>query len=486
VAEGATTQEGVDGPAAEAAREERLAHRAPGDRSSRGKEARGKVPRESHEAWKPAADRPDPVDVLVRQAADRTPELLPIRYGRMLLSPFTFYRGAAAVMASDLAGTPRSGLTVQVCGDAHVSNFGVFGSPERELIFDINDFDETLSGPWEWDLKRLVTSLVIAGRGNGFTAKQCRKVALETASAYRIAMREFAAMRHLDVWYAHLEVQAGLPQLRGTLDKQSLKQVERAVDKARTRDSLQAFEKLTTVVDGERRIISDPPLIVPVEELMTRDQATAFKDMVHTMLRSYRRSLLDERRHLMEQFRFVDIARKVVGVGSVGTRDWIVLLLGRDEHDPLFLQAKEAGPSVLEPFLKASPFTHHGQRVVEGQRLMQTVSDIFLGWERMTGLDDVRRDFYVRQLRDWKGAWDPETMVPRAMSFYGGMCAWTLAHAHARSGDRIAIASYLGSSDACDRAMAAFAEAYADQNDADHAALARAVKEGRVQATTGV
>jgi uncharacterized protein (DUF2252 family) len=381
---------------------------------------------------------------------------------------------------------PRSDLTVQACGDAHVSNFGVFGTPERELVFDINDFDETLAGPWEWDVKRLVTSLVVAGRGNGFTTKQRRKVAVATASAYRGAMREFAAMRHLDVWYAHAQIQEGLPQLRAVLDKQSLKQAEHAVDKARTRDSLQAFDTLTTVVDGERRIISDPPLIVPVEELLSADQAATFRELVGDLLRTYRRSLLEDRRHLLEQFRFVHLARKVVGVGSVGTRDWIILMLGRDDRDPLFLQAKEANASVLEPYLTRSRYAQHGQRVVEGQRMMQTASDIFLGWERMVGLEGTSNDFYVRQLRDWKGAWDPETMVPQAMSVYGGMCASTLARAHARSGDRIAIASYLGSSDTFDRAVAEFSEAYADQNEADHAALAEAVKDGKVQATTGV
>jgi uncharacterized protein (DUF2252 family) len=458
----------------------------PAERASEGKAARKQVPREEHAAWEPPHDRPDPVDVLVRQAADRMPELLPIRYGRMVVSPFTFYRGAAAVMAGDLAGTPRSGLMVQTCGDAHVSNFGLFGSPERELVFDINDFDETLPGPWEWDVKRLVTSLEIAGRGNGFTGKQRQGVTTATSAAYRTAMSEFAAMRDLDVWYAHLQVQQGLPQARAMLDKHSMKQAKQAVDKALTHDSLQAFDKLTTVVDGERRIISNPPLLVPVEDMMTADQAATFMQNVHTMLRSYPRSLSDDRRHLFDQFRFVDIARKVVGVGSVGTRDWIALLLGRDEDDPLFLQAKEAGPSVLEPFLKHSTYTQHGQRVVEGQRLMQTASDIFLGWERMTGLDGVSRDFYVRQLRDWKGSWAPETMDPQAMNVYGGMCAWTLAHAHARSGDRIAIASYLGTGAAFDRAVAEFAVAYADQNDADHAALAKAVKDGKVEAKTGV
>jgi uncharacterized protein (DUF2252 family) len=462
------------------------ARRTPAERSLKGKAARASVPRGSQETWEPAADRRDSVDVLIEQAAGREVDLLPIRYGRMLVSPFTYYRGAAAVMAADLSGTPRSGLMVQTCGDAHVSNFGVFGSPERELVFDINDFDETLSGPWEWDIKRLVTSLAVAGRVNGFPSKQRRKIALTAAAAYRTSMREFAGLRDLDVWYAHTRIEEGLPRLRALLDKQSMKQAERVVEKARTHDSLQAYDKLTTVVDGERRIISDPPLIVPIEELLTPEVAERFKSMVRTMLGSYRQSLLPDRRRLFEQFRFVHIARKVVGVGSVGTRDWIVLMLGRDDRDPLFLQAKEAGPSVLEPFLSRSLFKQHGQRVVEGQRLMQTASDIFLGWERMVGLDGVTRDFYVRQLRDWKGAWAPETMTPAGMAAYGQMCGWTLARAHARSGDRIAIAAYLGASDVFDQALVGFSEAYADQNEADHAALAKAVEDGRVAAETGV
>ncbi|MGE5459391.1 MAG: DUF2252 domain-containing protein [Solirubrobacterales bacterium] len=458
----------------------------PEQRSALGKQARARVQRSAHASWSPPADRPDPVVLLEEQAATRVPELVPIRYGRMLVSPFTFYRGAAAIMASDLAATPVSGLTVQACGDAHLSNFGLFASPERELLFDINDFDETLPGPWEWDVKRLGASLAIAGRNNGFSAKQRAAVVRTTAKGYRVAMIEFAAMRDLDVWYSHMRVQQGMPRLRALLDERRVRQVEAVVEKARTKDSLQAFDRLTHLVDGKPRIVSDPPLVVPIEELLTPDQAEAFRGTMDALLRAYRRSLVNDRRHLLEGFRFVDIARKVVGVGSVGTRAWILLLLGRDDEDPLFLQAKEAQASVLAPHVGKGRYANQGQRVVEGQRLMQAASDIFLGWERVTGVDGVARDFYIRQLRDWKGSLAPEAMDPETMGVYGRMCAWTLARGHARSGDRIAIASYLGSGNVFDRALADFAEAYADQNDRDYEALEQAVKEGRVEARTGV
>jgi hypothetical protein len=461
-------------------------HATMDERAARGKAARARVPRESHGAWEPPADRADPVDLLIEQGTTRAQDLLPIRYGRMLATPFTFYRGAAYVMAADLAGTPRSGLTVQACGDAHVSNFGLFGSPERELVFDTNDFDETLPGPWEWDVKRLVASLAIAGRGNGFSAAERRRVALAATASYRSAMREFAAMSHLDVWYAHLQVKEGLPRIRQMLDKKQVREAERIVEKARTKDSLQAFDKLTHMVDGEPRIISDPPLVVPAEELLPPDRAEWLQEKIHEMIRRYRRSLIADRRHLLEGFRFAHLARKVVGVGSVGTRAWIILMLGRNDRDPLFLQAKEANASVMEPFVGRSRYAQHGQRVVEGQRLMQAASDIFLGWERLEGLDGVTRDYYIRQLRDWKGSWPPEAMVPKVMDVYGQMCAWTLARAHARSGDRVAIASYLGKGDAFDRAIADFSEAYADQNEADHGRLVQAVKEGKVEATVEV
>jgi uncharacterized protein (DUF2252 family) len=427
------------------------------------------------------------VDLLEEQATSRVPELVPVRYGRMLASPFAFYRGAAYLMAADLASTPRSGISVQACGDAHLSNFGLFGSPERELLFDINDFDETLPGPWEWDIKRLAASIAVAGRNNGFSDAERREVITASAREYRTAMREFASMRNLDVWYSRLQVRQGLPELQALLSKKSLKEAQRLVDKARTKDNIQAFDKLTHVVDGEPRIVSDPPLIVPVEEILTADQAATFVERFHELLRTYRRSLLGDRRHLLEGFRFVHMAHKVVGVGSVGTRAWIILMLGRDGADPLFLQAKEAQASVLAPFVGKSRFTNQGQRVVEGQRLMQAVSDIFLGWERAEGLSEGgKRDFYIRQLRDWKGSWPPEAMDPRVMSAYGRMCARTLARAHARSGDRIAIAAYLGASDVFDRSIAGFAEAYADQNERDYQALKYAVASGRVVATTGV
>ena len=463
-----------------------VVHLTPEERAARGKAARAEVPRSSHAGWDAPYGRPDPVGLLQEQAKSRVQELVPIRYGRMLASPFAFYRGAAYLMASDLASTPRSGLIVQACGDAHVSNFGLFGSPERELLFDINDFDETAHGPWEWDVKRLAASLAIAGRNNGFADKERAEVVRDAVGAYRSAMRKFAAMRNLEVWYAHARVQQGLPGLQAMLDKKNLKAAERVVTKARTKDSLEAFAKLTHVVDGELRIVSEPPLIVPVEELLPPGDATKFLETIHDLIRSYRRTLQGDRKHLLEDFRFVHLARKVVGVGSVGTRAWIALLLGRDGQDPLFLQAKEAQASVLEPFVGKSRYANHGQRVVEGQRLMQASSDIFLGWNRLAGLDGVVRDFYVRQLRDWKGSWAPEAMVPQVMNVYGQMCGWTLARAHARSGDRIAIASYLGNSDAFDRAIASFSEAYADQNDRDYDALNAAVKADRIKATIEV
>jgi uncharacterized protein (DUF2252 family) len=461
-------------------------HPTPQERTARGKAARAKVPRSSHAGWDPLSDRKDPVDLLEEQAASRVPELVPVRYGRMLASPFAFYRGAAYLMAADLASTPRSGINVQACGDAHVSNFGLFGSPERELLFDINDFDETLPGPWEWDVKRLAASLAVAGRNNGFTSAERGQVITASVGEYRTAMREFASMRNLDVWYSSLQVREGLPELQAVLKKKDLKEAARLVDKARTKDSIQAFDTLTHVVDGEPRIVSDPPLIVPVEEILTADQAATFLDRFHELLRTYRRTLLGDRRHLLDDFRFVHAAHKVVGVGSVGTRAWIVLMLGRDDTDPLFLQAKEAQDSVLAPFVGKSHFANQGQRVVEGQRLMQAASDIFLGWERAQGLSGDTRDFYIRQLRDWKGSWPSEGMAPRVMSAYGKMCARTLARAHARSGDRIAIGAYLGASDVFDRSISEFAEAYADQNDRDYQALKDSAASGRVVAKTGL
>jgi uncharacterized protein (DUF2252 family) len=452
----------------------------------RGKVARAEVPRSSHAGFRPAANRPDPIDLLEEQAASRVQELVPIRYGRMLVSPFTFYRGAALIMASDLAGTPRSGLTVQACGDAHLSNFGLFASPERRLVFDVNDFDETLPAPWEWDVKRLAASVVVAGRERGFSDKERAAAVLAVAEGYRNEMSTLAQSRDLDVWYRHLDADQLMKDLRDQATARMAKRSEKTLAKARTQDSMAAFDKLTHMVDGEPRILSDPPLIVPLKELLPEDESGEFFERIHALLRSYRRSLSSDRRHLLERFRVVDIARKVVGVGSVGTRAWIVLLLGRDASDPLFLQAKEAQSSVLERFVSKSAYANCGERVVAGQHLMQASSDIFLGWDRVDGIDDVRRDFYVRQLKDWKGSIDPEQMVPPGLAAYGRVCGWTLARAHARSGDRIAIAAYLGTSPAFDRAIASFAEAYADQNQRDYESLKKAVDDGRVTARTGL
>ncbi|HSC02998.1 MAG TPA: DUF2252 domain-containing protein [Solirubrobacteraceae bacterium] len=463
-----------------------VVHLTVSERVMRGKVARAAVPRSSHGAFDPAADRPDPVALLERQALTRVPELVPIRYGRMLVSPFTFYRGAAAIMAADLAGTPNSGLGVQCCGDAHLSNFGVFASPERRLVFDINDFDETLPGPWEWDIKRLAASMLIAARDNGFAGKDQDRIVLDTVAEYRDAMRDFAGMANLAVWYAHLEIDSLLRDYASQFKARMVKRTERALAKARTRDSLSAFSKLTERVNGQVEIVDQSPLIVPLRVLVPEEREELL-EWLHKLLRAYRQSLQHDRRALLEQFELTDFARKVVGVGSVGTRAWIALLFGRDGDDPLFLQLKEAEASVLEEYLGRSRFANHGQRVVTGQRLMQATSDIFLGWLRVpAGLDGVSRDFYGRQLKDWKGSAEIEQMVPDGMSAYGKLCGWTLARAHARSGDRIAIASYLGSGNAFDRAILEFSRAYADQNERDYRALADAVDEGRITAETGL
>jgi uncharacterized protein (DUF2252 family) len=477
-----------DGAAASGAGVARkVAHLTPGERVARGKAARNEVPRSSHGRWEPAVNRPDPVGLLEEQAVTRVPELVPIRYGRMLVSPFTFYRGAALIMAADLAATPRSGLHAQICGDAHLSNFGVFASPERQMMFDINDFDETLPGPWEWDVKRLAASFEIAGRDRGFTPAERRAIVLAMAEEYRTRMKQAAEMRNLDIWYAHIEVEALFEQLQPMATKKQHAKARANLAKARTKDSMQAFAKLTHEVDGERRIIADSPLIVPIEDLLPpgreRDE---IEGEIRGIIRGYRRTLETDRRHLLENFNYAHMARKVVGVGSVGTRAWILLMLGRDDQDPLFLQAKEAQESVLERFVGKSQYANSGQRVVAGQRLMQAASDIFLGWHRLTGLDGKVRDFYLRQLRDWKGSADVDTMGASVMTLYGRICAATLARAHARSGDRIAIASYLGNSDVFDRAIADFSSAYADQNERDYQALAKAVDSGRVVAQTGL
>jgi uncharacterized protein (DUF2252 family) len=461
-----------------------LGQLTPAERAARGKTARAEVPRDSHALFDPPSDRPDPIGLLEEQGKSRVPELVPVRYGRMMLSPFTFFRGAALPMASDLATTPVSGLAVQACGDAHLSNFGIFGSAERRLMFDVNDFDETLPGPWEWDVKRLAASLEVAARGSEFSGKQRREIVTAAVARYRQAMRSFAGMTNLEVWYAHVDMDQMRAQFDAQLQARQRKVVDKGLAKARTRDSMEELAKLTRVVDGEPRIIADPPLLVPIDDLIPEQtDRTAVEEQFGSLIAKYRRTLETDRRFLLEQFRFADLARKVVGVGSVGTRCWIVLMLGRDDVDPVFLQVKEAEASVLSRFVGASKYTNQGQRVVAGQRLMQASSDIFLGWQRIeAGLDGQQRDFYVRQLRDWKYSVDIETMVPRGMSMYGELCGWTLARAHARSGDRIAIAAYLGGSDVFDRAIAQFAAAYADQNERDHKSLVDAVAAGRITA----
>jgi Uncharacterized protein conserved in bacteria (DUF2252) len=457
----------------------------PTQRASRGKAARADVPRSSHGAWQPAPDRPDPVDLLEAQARTRVPELVPIRYGRMLTSPFAFYRGAAAIMAADLAPLPRSGLVAQLCGDAHLMNFGGFAAPDRRLVFSLNDFDETLPGTFEWDVKRLAASFSVAGRALGFDEDDRRAAVVAGTRSYRTTMREFADMRVMDIWHTRLELDALFGRWGQAAGKQRLKTAERNVAKARTKDSLKALAKLTRVVDGRPRIVSDPPGVVPVEELLPPEAADMFHEVVRTVIRSYRRSLPRDRRKLLERFQYQHAARKVVGVGSVGTRAWIVLLTGRDDTDPVFLQFKEAQASVLEPYLGKSEFTHNGQRVVEGQRMMQAASDLMLGWDRIQGVDGQERDFYIRQLWDAKGSALVETMDPKTLAIYAEICGWTLARAHARSGDPIAIAAYLGTGRVFDEAMGSFAESYADQNERDFAALQDAVADGRVVAEAG-
>jgi uncharacterized protein (DUF2252 family) len=447
-----------------------------------GKAARAEVPRSIHGQWEPASDRRDPVELLEEQAASRLPELVPVRYGRMLVSPFTFFRGAAYPMAADLAGAPRTGLQVQLCGDAHLSNFGAFAAPDRRLVFSLNDFDETLPGPFEWDVKRLGASFAVAGRDRGFNAKQRRSINTTVARTYREAMKDFGAMTNLDLWYGRLQVDDVIERVAQLAPAKHVRRLERNVAKARSKDSLKALAKLTEIVDGEPRIVSDPPLIVPIEEVVPSAEHHGIDGFVRGVIRAYRRTLPADRRRLLERFRYVHSARKVVGVGSVGTRAWIMLLLGRDGDDPLFLQFKEAEASVLEPFLGRSTFGSHGQRVVEGQRLMQAASDIMLGWIRAPDLDGQSRHFYVRQLWDQKGSAPVEAMDPRTMTVYAELCGRTLARAHARSGDAVAIASYVGKSDSFDRALAAFAEAYADQNERDYSELRDAVASGRVVA----
>jgi uncharacterized protein (DUF2252 family) len=489
-----------------------------------GLEARDRAQPSGHAKWRPAADRPDPVALLEKQDVTREPDLVPVRHGRMMVSPFTFYRGAAKVMAADLAETPVAGLDVQLCGDAHLSNFGGFASPERKLLFDLNDFDETLPGPFEYDVKRMAASFTIAARHNGFSKADMRAATLASVRAYREAMASFAQMGTMDIWYAHLdedELRAGIRSLVAGTAKQEKadkagkqakapkkqekraakqeradreeekaakaaeKRAQKTLEKAHTRDSLQALSKLGELVDGTYRIVSQPPIVVPARDLAATYGLSPKQVMpvLRDQFRAYRATLQDDRRKLLERFEIVDAARKVVGVGSVGTRAFIVLLQGRDAQDPLFLQIKEATASVLEPYVRRSRYRQHGERVVQGQRMMQAASDIYLGWT--TGLD-VRRHFYWRQLRDMKGSADPELMRPVGLTFYARICGWTLARAHARSGDAVAIAEYLGDTDAFDTSITDFSERYADQNERDYQEFTKAVKSGHLAAVEGV
>ncbi|MFC9884172.1 DUF2252 domain-containing protein [Streptomyces libani] len=455
------------------------------ERAEQGRALRSEVPRSRHAEFEPTASRADPVDLIERQSAVRVPELVPIRYGRMLESPFRFYRGAAAIMAADLATTPSTGLRTQLCGDAHLLNFRLLASPERHLMFDINDFDETLPGPWEWDVKRLAASFAIAGRGNGFSESVRAGIVRAACASYRDRMRQYADQRTLEVWYAHADmadIQAEEAQELGSRGRAGL---SRIIAEARTHDTVQAFRKLTRKSGGQVRFAADPPLIVPLDDLLPDVERDQLEEQLRGLIQGYAGSLRSDHRRLLEQYRVVDVARKVVGVGSVGTRCWIVLLLGKDAGDPLLLQAKEADDSVLAPYAGPSLHTNQGERVVAGQRLMQAASDIFLGWERATGIDGRQRDFYVRQLRDWKGIMPADMMVPVGMRRFAVRCGATLARAHARSGDRIAIAAYLGRGTPFDEALARFAERYADQNERDHQALQEAVREGRVTARPG-
>ena len=462
-----------------------IPHPSRAERRAVGKAARARIPFAAL-AEVSSGVRPDPVALLEQQAASRVPELVPIRYGRMLVSPFTFYRGAALVMATDLASTPNTGLYTQLCGDAHMSNFGVYSSPERVLVFDVNDFDETHPGPFEWDVKRLAASVAVAAGENGFSAKKSRAAVLATVAGYRDQMRALAAVGNLAAWYSHENADDLTAHIGSMLDTARKTRWVAALDKARTRDSVQALAKLTTQINGVTTIRSDPPLVVPIEELLTPGQVPEAYEMFNELIRPYRRTLQSDRRVLLEQFHLTHVARKVVGVGSVGTRAWIFLFKGADDADPLFLQAKEAQASVLAGRAKGPRWRNQGQRVVQGQHLLQASSDIFLGWQHAIGIDGEPRDFYLRQLRDGKGSVVVETLVPDAMSLYGRVCGQALARGHARAGDRVAIAAYLGASDRFDQAIADYAQSYADQTVLDHAQLQAAVSSGRLTAITGI
>ncbi|MGZ4403126.1 MAG: DUF2252 domain-containing protein [Gaiellaceae bacterium] len=483
----------------------KIDHPSVEERRARGKDLRKQVAPSAHAGWKPAADRPDPVALLEEQDATREPDLVPVRHGRMMASPFTFYRGAAKIMAADLKDTPTAGLTVQLCGDAHLSNFGAFASPERNLLFDLNDFDETLPGPFEYDLKRMSASFMIAARNNGFSEAAARDATLASVNAYRTTMAEFAEMSTMDIWYAHLSEETLMSAIDSFVREQQLESqkkkgkkkkeaktaqkeartAEKTARKARTRDSLQALSKLGELVDGQYRIISQPPIVVPARDLEATYGISAeeLQGVIREQFRAYRATLQPDRRHLLERFEIIDMARKVVGVGSVGTRAFIVLLQGRDQRDPLFLQVKEATASVLEDHLPKSRYKQPGERVVQGQRMMQAASDIYLGWTKGAQAD---RYLYWRQLRDMKGSAVVEGMAPPALAFYARQCGWTLARAHARSGDPIAIAQYLGSGDGFDQSVTDFSKRYADQNEQDYKAFTDAIQSGRVTAIEGV
>ena len=475
---------------------QRVHHPSLEERRTTGLDARAATPLSSHEGWTPASDRPDPVALLEAQNTTREPDLVPVRHGRMSVSPFTFYRGAAKIMSADLKGTPTAGLDVQLCGDAHLSNFGLFASPERTLLFDLNDFDETLPGPFEYDVKRMAASFTIAARNNGFTPSVTRDVTMASVRAYREAMASFADMRTLDIWYARMsedELMDGIRAARAAAQtkearkdtKRAEKRAEATRGKAHTRDSLHALAKLAEVVDGRYRIVSQPPILVPAREAMSAYGLSQeeLEHVIHEQFRAYRSTLQGDRRGLLERFEVIDLARKVVGVGSVGTRAFVVLLQGRDAGDPLFLQVKEATASVLEDHLPRSRYRNPGERVVQGQRRMQAASDIFLGWTK--GLEEGRH-FYWRQLRDMKASIAVETMIPQGLTFYAGLCGWTLARAHARSGDGVAIAAYLGDSKKFDRSTTDFSERYASQNQQDFEAFAEAIRSGRLEAQEGV
>jgi uncharacterized protein (DUF2252 family) len=503
-----------------------IAHPSVADRRAKGADARIATPPASHTGWVPAADRADPVTLLSDQNVTREQDLVPVRHGRMMVSPFTFYRGAAKIMGADLAGTPNAGLTVQLCGDAHLSNFGGFASPERKLLFDLNDFDETLPGPFEYDVKRMAASFTIAARNNGMTPAEAKDATIASVRAYREAMSQFAQMGTMELWYTHMsedDLYAAMSQAaqgqgassngkshakgkeskskpaakdkaKSKTGKESdelsanerlFKNAQKTLRKAHTRDSLQALSKLGELVDGRYRIVSQPPVVVPI-----RDWAAMYDlpfdnldEAVRDLFREYRSTLQDDRRHLLERFEVIDIARKVVGVGSVGTRAFIVLLQGKDETDPLFLQVKEATRSVLEDHLPKSRYHNPGERVVQGQRMMQAASDIYLGWSKGIQAD---RFFYWRQLRDMKASAVVEGMNAFGLGLYAKVCGWTLARAHARSGDVIALNEYLGTDDAFDTAIADFSARYADQNERDYQAFTAAVQSGRIPAVQGV